>query len=97
MALLDYLPVDNEVPPGTEPTIGEMFLKQLNAALMSETTWIIVGMLTLFLICKKAFTSFTEVRVRKAEARRRLSLEDEVAIGSEISRLRRARDSAEAR
>lgn len=97
MALLDFLPGDNEVPPGTEPIIGELFLRQLNAALMSEATWIIIGMLTVFLICKKAVTSFTDVRVRKAEARRRLSLADEAAIESEITRLRRARDDARAR
>jgi hypothetical protein len=91
MALLDNLPVDNEIPPEVRESFMQSFLGRMEDALYSETTWAISGCVMLFLIVRRGFGAFTEARVRKAEAKRRMSLEAEAGIEAEMQNLRRAR------
>lgn len=92
MPLLENLPVDTEIPPEARESVMQAFLDRIAESLQSETTWAIIGCVVLFMIVRKSFAAFTETRVRKAEARRRLALEDEVGVMSELQRLRHARD-----
>lgn len=88
---LDKLPVDIAIPPEEVETTSEKIYRIIHEILMSETTWFMIGAVILLLIFKQAFEYITRVRVRKAEARRRLEAEDEVSISEEMARLRRER------
>ena len=96
MPLLEKLPVDTEIPPEVRESVMQSFLDRVAESLESETTWAVIGCLVLFLIVRTGFGAFTEARVRKAEARRRLALEDEAGVKLEMQRLRHARQDRQA-
>ena len=97
MPLLDKLPVDTEIPPQAHESLVQAFLDRMAEALQSETTWAIGAGVVLFLILRSGFGAFTQARVRKAEARRRLALEDEAGVMREMRRLRLSRQDRQAR
>jgi hypothetical protein len=92
MPLSKNLPVDTEIPPEARESIMPSFLDRVAESQQFETTWAIIGCIILFLFGRSGFAAFTEVRVRKAEARHRLALEGEAGVMSEFQRLRHARD-----
>ncbi len=96
MPLLENLPVDTEIPPEARESVMQSFLDRMAEALQSQTTWAISGCVILFLIVRSSFAAFTEARVRQAEARRRLSLEEEAGVMEEMQRLRHARQNRQA-
>ncbi|MFT4792957.1 MAG: hypothetical protein ACJAVR_001931 [Paracoccaceae bacterium] len=93
MPLLENLPVDTEIPPEVRESFMQSFLDRLADALHSETTWALGGAVLLFLIMRKGFGAFTEARVRMAEAKRRLTIEDEAGVLADMKRLRLARQT----
>ena len=94
---LEDLPVDHAWAPGAEPTLMERLDALLAELIASKDALIVVVCVVLFLALKRAVTSFTDVRVRQREARRRLEMEREDAIAAEMARLRAERDSAASR
>lgn len=92
MSKLDSLPVDHEYAPGEAPTLLERLDEWLTAALGNETGLTILGLLVLVYASRRVFARFTEVRVAKAEARKRFEAEQENAVAKELARLRRLRD-----
>lgn len=93
MPLLEKLPVDTEIPPEVRESVMDTFLARFEDALWDETTWAISACVVIFLVVRRSVAAFTDVRVRKAEARRRLSLEDEAGVMLEMQRLRHARQN----
>lgn len=92
MSKLDALPVDHEYAPGAEPTLMERLDAWLMAALGNETGLTILALLVMVILSRRVFARFTEVRVARAEARRRLEAEEN-AVATELAKLRRARDA----
>lgn len=91
MSKLDTLPVDHEYAPGAAPTLMERLDEWLMAALGNETGLTILALIVLIIALRRGFASFTDVRIAKAEARRRFEAE-ESAVASELAKLRRERD-----